>query len=126
MPVGIEEIDGLEDTMISRPEHVEPLCPRARLSLLECVQSVHLESDMLHPLGSIRIPSHIGLCWKLEEGEHVAAAGVEKHMNVRVVGASRGYVILGESQLELHTQHVSVERHRLSRIPTAVGEVVND
>jgi hypothetical protein len=67
-------------------------------------QAAHLEGDVLHPLGRVAVAAHRGRGGQLEEGEHVAAAGVEEHVHVRVGRVGAGHLVFGDGEHEVHAQ----------------------
>ena len=46
--------------------------------------SLDLEGDVLHPFRRVVVAVHLRLGRQLEEGEHIAAAGVEEHVHVGI------------------------------------------
>ena len=86
---------------------------------------LHLEGDVLHPLGRVRIASHRWLRRQFEEREHVAGASVQEDMHVRVRRLGRRHLVLGDGEHEVHLQHLSVPEHGLLGVTTAVGDVMD-
>ena len=123
--IGIKEIDRTEDAMIGRPEHVDALCLNMCLGSGQGVHVGDLERNVLHPFGRIGVSRHLWLVGKLEKGEDIASAAVEEHMHVRVVGAGRRDMILGEGIGVAHAEHALVPGDSLTSILAAIGGVMD-
>jgi len=125
MAVGIEEVDRLEHAVVCRTDHLQPARLGSGLGGQQAVVITHLEGDVLHPGRRRLVAAHLGLVGQLEEGKHVAAARIQEHVHVGIVGAGRGYFVLRDGKLELHAQHVAVEFHGLLGVLAPIGDVVN-
>ena len=123
--VGVEEVDRLEDAVMRRAEDVEAERLKVRLGGVQFVEAAEAQGDVLDPDGRVRVAAHFGLLGQLEEGEHVAVPGIEEDVHVRIIGAGRGHVVLGDRQLEIHAERLLVKLHRLLRILAAIGDVVD-
>jgi uncharacterized protein YqfB (UPF0267 family) len=66
-----------------------------------------------------------GCCRQFEKGQHIAVPGIEENVHVRIIGAGRRHMVLGDRQLEIHAQRVAIELDRLLRILAAIGDVVD-
>ena len=123
--VGIEEIDRFKQGVVGRADHVEPF----GLDLVEGGQqrllALDLKGDVLDPFGRILIPAHGRAVGYLEEGQHILAACVQKHMHVRVWRLGRRHLVFSDRQHESHAEHPLIEVHRLFGILTAIGDVVD-
>src|SRR3546814_12336320 len=78
MPVGVEEIDRLENAVMRRPQHIDAVRGQMRLGRHQFVIAADLQGKMLDPGGGGFIAAHRGLVGQFEKGQNIAAARIEK------------------------------------------------
>jgi hypothetical protein len=101
-----------------------PDASRRALVSSSVLHAVDLEGDVLHPFRGVLVAPHRRRVRELEEGQHVAVAGIHEQVHVGV-GCVRGrHLVLGDGQHELHVQ-VRVPLDGLLGVLAAVGDVVD-
>ena len=123
--IGIEEIDRTKNAVKRRPDYGNALCLDMRFGGKQRFQIGNLERDMLHPFRGVEVPRHVRLIGKLEKGDDIAAASIQKHMHIRIIFARRRYMILRKRRQIFHAEHIVVKLDRLFRIPTAIGNMMD-
>ncbi|MPN05729.1 hypothetical protein SDC9_152982 [bioreactor metagenome] len=125
MPVGVEEVDGLEQCMIGGTDHLDASSFKAGLSCKKRIHGLDFQRQVLGPRRGVAVTPHRWAGRQLKEGEHVTIAGVEENMHVGIRLARGRNGILGNGQHEFHAQVLLVPARGLQRVLAAVGDVVN-
>src|SRR5690606_34762719 len=123
--IGVEEVDRLEYAVEGRPQHLDAHLFQMGFRGQQVFLAPNLEGDMLHPGRGVCVAAHILLVRQFEEGEDIAAAGIEEDVHVGIVFAGRGYMVLGEGGGVLHAEGALVEFYRFAGILAAIGRVMD-
>jgi hypothetical protein len=86
------------------PTTVDALGLEPGLGLFQLLHAVDLEGDVLHPGRRVLVAPHGGRVGQLEEGQHVAVAGVHEQVHVGVGRVRAGHLVFGDGQHEVHAQ----------------------
>ena len=120
----VEEIDGLAETVVGWANHVDASFHQAPLALKQRRLVLYFESEVLNPIGRVRVSLRQGSPRKLEKGEITAVSKLEEDVQVWAEFLGRWNPILGNSVSEFQPDGVGVEIYRLGSIETAVSDMV--
>ena len=76
MAVGVEEINGFEYRVIGHANHVDATGLQTGLGRLEFVQTVYLESNVLHPVRRIGVAAHLWRSGQLKECQYISVSSI--------------------------------------------------
>jgi hypothetical protein len=124
MAVRVEEVDRLEDGVVDRADDIDAAGTRRSLAASSS-SMLPLPGQVLHPGRGVAVTVHRRLRRQFEEGQHVAVAGVEEHVHVRVRRLGGWHFVFGDGQDEVHVQVFHVPLDGFFRVFAAVGDVVN-
>ncbi len=111
--------------MVRHAQNLDAIGLKMFLKLNKFGAVLHLEGNVLDPFRRVLVAPHFGLCRQFEKGQHIALAGIEKHMHVGIGFVSGGHVVFGDGEDEIHSQHVAIPFHGFFRILAAIGDVVD-
>ena len=74
MAVGVEEINGFEDSVIGYADDINATGLQTGLGRLEFVQTVYLESNVLHPVWRIGVAAHLWRSGQLKECQYISVS----------------------------------------------------
>src|ERR1019366_2265901 len=82
MTARVEEINGLAETVIGRPDHINPMVGQPSLAFKQRSLVHHFQGEMLNPFRRVRV-SLRGCCYRqLEECKIASVPKLEKHVEM--------------------------------------------
>jgi hypothetical protein len=80
---------------------------------------------MLNPGRGLQIAAHLRLVGQLKKRHHIAAAAIEKDVHIGIIFPGGGHMILRKGVGIGHAQYAGIPIDRLSRVTTAISDVVD-
>ena len=115
----------LEDGVVGRADHVDARIEQALSGVFERLHAVDLERDVLHPGRGVFVATHGRRIGQLEEGQHIAAAGIQEDVHVGIGRLGGGHFVFGNRQHEFHAEVFLIPLHGFLGVLATVGDVVN-
>ena len=121
--IGIEKVDRLNEPVVDRSEHVDPVAFQPSLLVGQYFQGIDLKGQVLCPIRA-GLLGDVGLVDHIEERHPATVTKLEKDVGMRGVLAGRGHRVLHDGVGQREPEDVGVELRRLLRVATAIGHVV--
>src|SRR5574337_1626852 len=122
--IGIEELDRLDDVVVSDPQHFDSGCFKARLDRLQVVDRGYAQCEVVDPRGRVGRSLGLDIVTQVEEGNVRAVAHLEKDVDVGAIFARAWHALSLDHMDQRQAEQIFVEMPGFLAVATAPGEVV--